>query len=127
LGPKSNIFVLLHLIYDKVLSVVVSDRCVDEGHKLRLDFIKDLDERASSTSLFGLKSNNTLGFDVHIYGNCASLKFKNYKGELPKASKDDGILPYKYHFNAENHSYDNYVTEKFTDGIVGESVFFYWG
>jgi hypothetical protein len=113
--------------HDKVLSIVVSDRCVDEGHKLRLDFIKDLDERASSTSLFGLKSNNTLGFEVHIYGKCASLKFKNYKGELPKASKDDGILPYKYHFNAENHSYDNYVTEKFTDGIVGETVFFYWG
>jgi hypothetical protein len=72
-------------------------------------------------------ANNTLGFEVHIYGKCASLKFKNYKGELPKASKDDGILPYKYHFNAENHSYDNYVTEKFTDGVVGETVFFYWG
>jgi hypothetical protein len=113
--------------FDKVLSVVVSDRCVDEGHKLRLDFIKDLDSRASSTSLFGLKSNNTLGFDVHIYGKCKSLNFKNYKGELPKASKEDGIFPYKYHFNAENHSYDNYITEKFTDGVVGETVFFYWG
>jgi hypothetical protein len=101
--------------YDKVLSVVVSDRCVDEGHKLRLDFISDLDKRKD------------LGFDVHIYGKCASLNFKNYKGELPKASKDNGIFPYKYHFNAENHSYDNYVTEKFTDGIVGETVFFYWG
>ncbi len=113
--------------HDKVLSIVVSDRCVDEGHKLRLDLIKDLDERASSTSLFGLKSNNKLGFDVHIYGKCSSLKFKNYKGELPKASKENGIFPYKYHFNAENHSYDNYITEKFTDGIVGETVFFYWG
>ncbi len=102
-------------IYDKVLSVVVSDRCVDEGHKLRLDLIKDLDTRKD------------LGFEVHIYGKCKSLNFKNYKGELPRAMKDDGILPYKYHFNAENHSYDNYITEKFTDGIIGETLFFYWG
>jgi hypothetical protein len=102
-------------IYDKVLSVVVSDRCVDEGHKLRLDLIKDLDSRKD------------LGFDIHIYGKCQSLKFKNYKGELPRATKDDGIFPYKYHFNAENHSYDNYITEKFTDGIIGETLFFYWG
>jgi hypothetical protein len=101
--------------YDKVLSVVVSDRCVDEGHKLRLDFIKDLDKRKD------------LGFDLHIYGKCKSLNFKNYKGELPRATKDDGIFPYKYHFNAENHSYDNYITEKFTDGIIGETLFFYWG
>lgn len=102
-------------LYDKVLSVVVSDRCVDEGHKLRLDLIKDLDKRKD------------LGFDLHIYGKCKSLNFKNYKGELPKATKDDGIFPYKYHFNAENHSYDNYITEKFTDGIIGETLFFYWG
>jgi hypothetical protein len=101
--------------YDKVLSVVVSDRCVDEGHKLRLDLIKDLDKRKD------------LGFDLHIYGKCKSLNFKNYKGELPRATKDDGIFPYKYHFNAENHSYDNYITEKFTDGIIGETLFFYWG
>ncbi len=102
-------------VYDKVLSVVVSDRCVDEGHKLRLDLIKDLDKRTD------------LGFDLHIYGKCKSLNFKNYKGELPRATKDDGIFPYKYHFNAENHSYDNYITEKFTDGIIGETLFFYWG
>lgn len=102
-------------IYDKVLSVVVSDRCVDEGHKLRLDLIKDLDKRTD------------LGFDIHIYGKCKSLNFKNYKGELPRATKDDGIFPYKYHFNAENHSYENYITEKFTDGIIGETLFFYWG
>ena len=101
--------------YDKVLSVVVSDRAVDEGHKLRLDLIKDLDKRTD------------LGFDLHIYGKCKSLNFKNYKGELPRATKDDGIFPYKYHFNAENHSYENYITEKFTDGIIGETVFFYWG
>lgn len=102
-------------VYDKVLSVVVSDRAVDEGHKLRLDLIKDLDKRTD------------LGFDLHIYGKCKSLNFKNYKGELPRATKDDGIFPYKYHFNAENHSYENYITEKFTDGIMGETVFFYWG
>ena len=100
--------------YDKVLSVIVSNKNYDEGHKLRLNFIRYLDSCA------------TLPFELHIYGS-ADLKFKNYKGALPPNKKDAGIFPYKYHFNAENNSIKNYITEKFTDSVLGECLTFYWG
>jgi len=100
--------------YDKVLSIIVSGKYVDEGHKLRINFIKELEKRK-------------LTFDIHIYGDCESFNFKNYKGKLPPYSKEDGLYPYKYHFNAENHSINNYVTEKFTDAVLSETLIFYWG
>ncbi len=103
--------------YDNVLSVIVSNKNYDEGHILRLNFLRELDKRASQ---------NNLPFGLHIYGS-SDLNFKNYKGSLPPNKKDNGIFPYKYHFNAENNSIKNYITEKFTDAIVGESYMFYWG
>lgn len=102
--------------YDKVLSVVVSEKNFDEGHILRLNFIRKLDN---------LSKEGKLPFDLHIYGT--KKNFHNYKGTLPPSKKDEGIFPYKYHFNAENNSIYNYVTEKFTDAILGECFLFYWG
>ena len=104
----------IHKKYDKVLSIIVSRKYIDEGHKLRINFIRELEKRQ-------------LSFDLHIYGDCESFKFKNYKGKLPPYNKEDGLFPYKYHFNAENHSINNYVTEKFTDAILSETFIFYWG
>jgi hypothetical protein len=103
--------------YDNVLSVVVSDKNYDPGHIARLNFIRELDERCY---------NKTLPFEIHIYGS-PNLNLKNYKGGLPRNSKDDGLFPYKYHFNAENNAIDNYITEKFTDSILSECFMFYWG
>lgn len=102
--------------YDKVLSVVVSEKNFDEGHILRLNFIRKLDN---------LSKEGKLPFELHIYGT--KKNFHNYKGTLPPSKKDEGIFPYKYHFNAENNSIYNYVTEKFTDAILGECFLFYWG
>ena len=104
--------------HDKVLSVVVSDFYKDEGHRLRIDFIRELDNRSKQ---------GKLPFELHIYGRCKKLGFHNYRRELPSAVKDDGLIPYKYHFNAENTSVKNYVTEKFTDAIMSECLLFYWG
>lgn len=103
-------------IYDKVLSVVVSTKNFDEGHILRLNFIKKLDD---------LSKEGKLPFELHVYGT--KTDFHNYKGTLPTNKKDNGIFPYRYHFNAENNSIRNYVTEKFTDAILGECLLFYWG
>ena len=103
-------------IYDKVLSVVVSTKNFDEGHILRLNFIRKLDD---------LSKEGKLPFELHVYGT--KTDFHNYKGTLPPNKKDNGIFPYKYHFNSENNSIRNYVTEKFTDAIVGECLLFYWG
>ena len=103
--------------HNKVLSVIVSDYYRDIGHKLRIDFIRELDNRAKE---------GKLPFELHIYGRCKSLNFHCFKKEL-KDGKDEGLIPYKYHFNAENMSVDNYVTEKFNDSILAECLIFYWG
>ena len=103
--------------YDRVISAIVSEKNFDPGHKLRLNFLKELDTRASK---------GELPFEVHIYGS-NSMNFVNYKGSLPPNQKDMGIFPYKYHFNAENNSIKNYITEKFTDAVLGESLMLYWG
>jgi len=104
-------------VHNKVLSIIVSDYYRDPGHKLRIDFIRELDNRAK---------DERLPFELHIYGRCKSLNFHCYKYELLNG-KDEGLFPYKYHFNAENISVDNYVTEKFNDAILSECLMFYWG
>jgi len=103
--------------FPRTLSVIISEKNYDEGHKLRLAFVKELDTR---------QKEGRLPFSIHIYGS-NSMNFHNYKGSLPPNKKDDGIFPYEYHFNAENNAIKNYITEKFTDAILGESLMFYWG
>ena len=96
--------------YDNILSTVVSAKYYDIGHIKRIDFIKFLEQKMT----------------VHVYGN-NKWNYKNYKGQLPETCKDDGILPYKYTFNAENNDIPYYYTEKLIDCILGESLMFYWG
>ena len=105
-------------VHDDVLSVVVSNRAVDPGHIYRLALIRQLDT---------LSKEGKLPFALHIYGKCASLKFYNYKGELPDHQKDAGLFPYKYHLNVENHYIDNYITEKLYDSVCAECLTFYKG
>lgn len=96
----------------KVMSSIVSEKYNDPGHIKRIDFLKYLE-----------KVN--LEFDLYGAGN--KWKFSNYKKALPDHCKDEGILPYKYTFNAENFSINDYYTEKIIDGILGECLVFYWG
>ncbi len=104
--------------HDRVLSAIVSNKDFDEGHKRRLKLLKELDTRSK---------NGELPFELHIYGSCDKFNFYNYKGPLPVNKKDDGLFPYKYHFCCENNSIHNYITEKFTDSLLGECLSFYWG
>jgi hypothetical protein len=97
--------------YDKVLSTVLSGNYRDIGHIKRIDFAKFLDSK---------------GLTLHVYGD-NRWEYKHYKGSLPYHCKDEGILPYKYTFNAENQSIPYYYTEKLIDGILGECLTFYWG
>ena len=112
-----NNLVDLHKTHDRVLSVVVSDKNFDPGHKMRLSLIQALDTL----------SDETRGFDLHIYGRCQSLNFKHYKGELPDQEKDTALCSYKYHLNVENHYIDNYITEKLYDPLVANTLCFYKG
>lgn len=103
---------------NRKLSVIVSDRSADPGQVWRLGFVKELDRRSRE---------GTLPFSVDIWGKCASLGFANYKGEIPRISKEIGLVGYKYHFNAENNRIANYVTEKFFDSVLCNCYTFYRG
>ncbi len=98
--------------YNKCVSAVLSEKYNDPGHIKRIDFVKYI-ERVN-------------GPEFHVYGN-NKWDYKNYKGSLPYHSKDEGLFPYKYTFNVENHDIPNYFTEKLIDGILSECLVFYSG
>jgi hypothetical protein len=102
--------------FDKELSTILSDKYQDPGQKLRIDFVRFLEEKED--------------IKIHRYGADGithRLAYKNYRGALPYHTKDRGLFPYQYTFNAENHSIPNYCTEKLIDAILSECLCFYWG
>ena len=94
------------------LSMVVSNKAFDPGHKLRIAFVQQL------------VANNV---SIDVFGRGAIDGVPNHKGELPHQDKRDGLFPYRYTIAAENFSEHNYVTEKFFDAILSECLCFYWG
>jgi hypothetical protein len=92
------------------LSTIQTPKYIDEGQIKRLDFIRYLNQN---------------DFPMDVFGSFQETK--RYKGYLPQGQKDDGLIPYKYHFCAENTKKDGYVTEKLIDGILSECLVFYWG
>lgn len=97
-----------------VVSVVLSSNYTLDGHKKRIDFVKYLEDHYPE-------------IELDIYGRDNDFGFKNYQGVLPNDDKSEALYPYKYHFNCENAFVDNYITEKFTDGILCETYLFYGG
>ena len=95
-----------------ILSTVLSDKYKDPGHIKRIDFIKFLENKDD--------------INIDVFGGNRFM-WKNYKGSLPYHQKDNSLIPYKYTFNVENFSYNNYSTEKLIDGILSECLVFYNG
>jgi len=95
---------------DIVVSSIVSSQYIYEGHRLRIDFLKEAEKE--------------LDFDIYGWDN--NHNFSNYCGRLDDG-KNQGLFPYKYTFIAENVSKDNFFTEKFVDAILSECLIFYWG
>lgn len=102
---------------DNVVSVVLSDRYQDDGQIKRIEFIRYLQEHHKDD------------IELHIYGrgNLSKFGIKNHIKELPPYCKDEGISPYRYHFNCENSFFMNYITEKLYDGVFGGAFTFYAG
>lgn len=92
------------------ISTILSAKYSDPGHKKRVDFVKYIENE----------------LDVHVYGD-NRFEYVNYCGSLPYHEKERGLYPYKYTFNAENHSIENYFTEKLVDAILSECLCFYHG
>jgi GR25 family glycosyltransferase involved in LPS biosynthesis len=97
------------------ISTICSSKYYDPGHIKRVNFLKFLENKNDTT------------IKIDIYGSDNKLEFKNYIKSLDLDKKNDGILPYKYYFMAENNSEYNYITEKLWEPIIAECLCFYWG
>jgi GR25 family glycosyltransferase involved in LPS biosynthesis len=86
----------------KALSTVTSGLDALPGQQMRVAFIRHLQE---------------CGTDIDVFG----------RDTRPLERKDEGLLPYRYTFAAENSSEPNYFTEKIADAILAECLCFYWG
>jgi hypothetical protein len=94
------------------VAVVCSAKNFDEGHLLRNIFIKYVD---TTTAL------------IDIWGRDNYHQFQHYKGVVPADNKYNVYANYKYCLAVENNSEHNYATEKIWEGILCESLCFYWG
>ena len=115
---KSTYYELLNNKIEKkydYLSIICSSKYFDPGHIKRIDFLKFIE------------SKEDIFFKIDIYGNDNKHNFNNYKCSLPFENKDDGIVPYKYYFMAENNLENNYITEKLWEPIISECLCFYYG
>jgi len=96
-----------------VISSICSNKNFDDGHILRNNFIKYID--------------NDNKIKMNIFGRENYHGFSSYTGVLPDDNKIHGLMPYKYYFMCENNSEYNYATEKIWEPILCECLCFYWG
>lgn len=102
--------------YGNLFSTICSSKYFDPGHKLRLDFLKYIEN----------KNDPILQF--HLYNSDNNHNFKSYKGRANVGiDKEKGIMPYKYYFMCENNVEHNFLTEKLWEPIICETLCFYWG
>jgi len=87
---------------EKLLSTVTSLSNTKSGHQLRLDFINHL--------------------------KVVNIKFDHFgRGIRPVNDKFDALYPYKYSLALENHSCNDYWTEKFSDCLLSWRIPIYYG
>ena len=102
------------------LSTICSSKYFDEGHILRIDFLKYIEKR--------MKECEKPDFELDIYNYDNNHQFDNFQGRLdPYIDKSKGILPYKYYFMVENNFEENFITEKLWEPILCETLVFYYG
>jgi hypothetical protein len=98
--------------YERIITIL-SHKNHDIGHKLRINFIKNLEKQHIDI--------------LDIYGRENYHDFINYMGKVIDNDKEKCFVKYKYCFQAENNFEYNYATEKIWEPIVCEMLTFYWG
>lgn len=63
--------------------------------------------------------------EIDIYGRGLNIKDDRYKGAIP--SKHIGLIPYEYSIAIENCNEKNYITEKFADCVLCNTIPIYNG
>jgi GR25 family glycosyltransferase involved in LPS biosynthesis/TPR repeat protein len=92
------------------IASICSAKNHDEGHILRNHFIRICDVDV-----------------LDVYGKENYHNFKSYKGPVEAENKYNVYANYKYCLAIENNNEHNYATEKIWEGILCESLCFYWG
>ena len=96
------------------ISIILSEKYHDPGHKFRVDFIRFIEA----------KNDPDVQFDVfgrHNYHNLLS-----YRGPV-NDHKEHFIKPWNFYFACENVREKNYITEKFWEPVLCQTMPFYWG
>jgi len=101
----------------KKLSCIVSNKKRTQGHRKRLQFVKQYSRRFPSS------------LDVFGRGMRSEVPQRCYKTLVPEdsESKWNGLAPYHYSFGFENCRQKNYFSEKFCDCILTWTLPVYWG
>lgn len=94
------------------MSIIASDKAYFTGHALRHEIIRRI-----------LKTN----MDIHIFGRGCHLYSGDNRIKGVVEHKPNAFTPYEYSIAIENTSYRYWVTEKFYDPILCNSVPIYWG
>jgi hypothetical protein len=96
----------------KGLSTICSSKYFDEGHILRIDLLKQVDQQ----------------IEIDVYNQDNHHQFKQWKGQVtPYVDKSKGMLPYRYYVMMENNFEHNFITEKLWEPILCETLCFYYG
>lgn len=92
-----------HFEKKKIISVISSTKAFSDGHRLRLEFVRKL--------------QNYFGDSLDVFG----------RGLREIEDKWDALAPYKYHIAIENCSVNNYWTEKISDSFLAGCYPIYYG
>lgn len=92
-----------HFEKKKTISVISSTKAFSDGHRLRLDFVRKL--------------QNYFGDRIDVFG----------RGLQEIEDKWDALAPYKYHIAIENCSVNDYWTEKISDSFLAGCYPIYHG
>ena len=94
------------------IAIILSEKYSDPGHRFRVDFLRYCEAR---------------GLDMFdVYGRENYHHLRSYCGTVGD-NKEDVIVRYQYYLAAENHRQLDYVTEKFWEPLLCESLPLYYG
>lgn len=109
------------------VSCVSSRKRFDQGHLLRNNFLKYVDDHYLDDKPTIKNGTDALQSFINIFGSSNHFNYRSYIGKLPEDNIFYGIKPYKYYFMCENNAEHNYATEKIWEPILCETLCFYWG
>ena len=93
------------------ISIILSQKYTDPGHKWRVDMIRRLEDKCDIIDVFGRENYHQL---------------KSYKGQVTQP-KEYYINNYNYYLAVENHAMPYYISEKFWEPILCETMPIYFG